>query len=146
MSAADEAYDRLHGVDGHTQAGEGQDQTSLAQADVDALRELLDLMENFPDNDQRARYLLTCNWMRAMTAHVAEFQWNALEMARKADIAERRAEEAEFHVEQLRDARDLAERRVEAVEALIEKGQLDEIEERWVRASDLRAALAEGAQ
>jgi hypothetical protein len=34
------------------------------QADVDALRELLDLMVNFPSNDQRARYLLGCNWMR----------------------------------------------------------------------------------
>ncbi|WP_372733575.1 hypothetical protein [Nocardioides sp.] len=34
------------------------------QADVDALRDLLDLMADFPDNDQRARYLLTCNWMR----------------------------------------------------------------------------------
>lgn len=34
------------------------------QSDVDALRDLLDLMENFADNDQRARYLLTCNWMR----------------------------------------------------------------------------------
>ncbi len=34
------------------------------QADVDALADLLDLMTNFPSNDQRARYLLTCNWMR----------------------------------------------------------------------------------
>lgn len=34
------------------------------QADVDALRELLDLLEGFRDNDQRARYLLSCNWMR----------------------------------------------------------------------------------
>lgn len=30
--------------------------------DVGELRDLLDLMETFPDNDQRARYLLTCNW------------------------------------------------------------------------------------
>lgn len=44
---------------------------------------------------------------------LAEFQYNALEMARKAEQAERRAEEAEFHVEQLRDARDAAERRIE---------------------------------
>jgi len=35
-----------------------------AQDDVDALRELLDLMVNFPSNDQRARYLLSSNWMR----------------------------------------------------------------------------------
>lgn len=53
---ADEAYDRLHGVDGHTQAD----------------------------------------------ARVSEFQWNALEMARKADQAERRAEDAEAEVERLR--------------------------------------------
>lgn len=34
------------------------------QADVDTLRELLDLMANFSDNDQRARFLLSSNWMR----------------------------------------------------------------------------------
>jgi hypothetical protein len=34
------------------------------QADVDALRALLDLMANFESNDQRARYLLSSNWMR----------------------------------------------------------------------------------
>lgn len=34
------------------------------QADVDALRDLFDLMADFPDNDQRARYLLSSNWMR----------------------------------------------------------------------------------
>lgn len=62
---ADEAYDRLHGVDGHAQAvtpryiSGGPD-----LADVAALRELLDLLENFSDNDQRARYLLSSNWMR----------------------------------------------------------------------------------
>lgn len=33
-------------------------------ADVDDLRDLLDLMADFPSNDQRARFLLTCNWMR----------------------------------------------------------------------------------
>lgn len=32
--------------------------------DVAALRHLLDMMGNFPSNDQRARYLLTCDWMR----------------------------------------------------------------------------------
>lgn len=55
----------------------------------------------------------------------AEFQWNALEMARKADLAERRAEEAEFHVEQLRDARDSAERRIERTERLIDSWERD---------------------
>lgn len=34
------------------------------QADVDALRSLLDLMENFGSNDQRARYLLCSDWLR----------------------------------------------------------------------------------
>lgn len=42
------------------------------QADVDALRALLDLMGDFPSNDQRARYLLTCNWMRDRDARMAE--------------------------------------------------------------------------
>lgn len=37
-------------------------------------------------------------------AQVAEFQHNALEMARKADLAERRAEDAEAEVERLRAA------------------------------------------
>lgn len=41
------------------------------QADVDALRDLLDLMENFPSNDQRARYLLSCDWMRDRGAQAA---------------------------------------------------------------------------
>lgn len=34
------------------------------QADVDVVRDLLDAMENYSDNDQRARYLLTSDWMR----------------------------------------------------------------------------------
>jgi cytochrome c-type biogenesis protein CcmH/NrfG len=40
------------------------------QADVDALRDLLDMMVNFRDNDQRARYLLGCNWMVARDARI----------------------------------------------------------------------------
>lgn len=35
-----------------------------AQDDVDALRGLLDLMSSFSSNDQRARYLLSSDWMR----------------------------------------------------------------------------------
>jgi hypothetical protein len=35
------------------------------QADIDALRDLLDLTASFTDNDQRARYLLTSNWMQS---------------------------------------------------------------------------------
>lgn len=38
---------------------------------------------------------------------VAEFQWNAVEMARKADQAERRAEGAEAELERLKAAADL---------------------------------------
>lgn len=58
-------------------------------------------------------------------ADVAEFQYNALEMARKAEQAERRAEEAECHIEQLRDARDRAERRVERAERLLDGWEQD---------------------
>lgn len=41
----------------------------------------------------------------------------SVENARKAEQAERRAEEAEYHIEQLREARDSAERRAERIEA-----------------------------
>jgi hypothetical protein len=34
------------------------------QADVDGLRELLDLVDGFNSNDQKARYILTSNWFR----------------------------------------------------------------------------------
>lgn len=61
----------------------------------------------------------------ALRVRLTEAQWNALEMARKADQAERRAEEAEFHVEQLRDARDRAERRVERTERLLDGWEQD---------------------
>jgi len=40
-------------------------------ADVAALTYLLDLMANFPSNEQRARYLLSCNWMRDHDAAIA---------------------------------------------------------------------------
>lgn len=39
--------------------------------DVDAVRGLLDLMEHFADNDQRARYLLSSNWLRDCVAAAA---------------------------------------------------------------------------
>lgn len=41
--------------------------------------------------------------LAASDVRVAEFQWNALEMARKADQAESRAEGAEAEVERLRE-------------------------------------------
>lgn len=47
------------------------DRWSLDQSDVDALRGLLDLMADFTDNDQRARYLLSSNWMRDRGAAAA---------------------------------------------------------------------------
>lgn len=62
---------------------------------------------------------------RIIATRIRESQWNALEMARKADIAERRAEEAEFHVEQLRDTRDGAERRIERAERLLDGWEQD---------------------
>ena len=34
------------------------------QEHVDGLRELLDLLDGFSSNDQRARYILTSNWFR----------------------------------------------------------------------------------
>lgn len=64
--------------------------------------------------DDRQSFLVA-DLVPVVTQIVAEFQHNAVEMARKAYLAERRAEEAEFHVEQLRDARDSAERRAEAL-------------------------------
>ena len=68
-------------------------------------------------------WIVTFN--RWLDARVAEFQHNTLEMARKADLAERRAEESEFHVEQLRDARDSAERRIERADALLDGWEHD---------------------
>ena len=43
-----------------------------AQADVDALRELLDLLATHQDNDQRARFLLSSNWLRENGARLAQ--------------------------------------------------------------------------
>lgn len=70
--------------------------------------------------DDRQAFLVS-DLVPVVSQIVAEFQHNALEMARKADLAERRAEEAEYHVEQLRDARDAAERRLERAEAETER-------------------------
>lgn len=41
-----------------------QTTTGPNQSEVDKLRELLDLMDGFSDNDQRARFLLSSNWLR----------------------------------------------------------------------------------
>lgn len=65
----------------------------------------------------RDAFFLVFERCNELKTEVAEHQHNALEMARKADLAERRAEEAEYHVEQLRDARDSAERSAERIEA-----------------------------
>ncbi len=53
--------------------------------DVAALTDLLDMLEHAPSNEQRARYLLSCNWMiergataSANAAHaLAEARWRA---------------------------------------------------------------------
>jgi hypothetical protein len=74
--------------------------------------------------DDRQAFLVA-DLVPVVTQIVAEFQHNALEMARKADLAERRAEEAECHIEQLRDARDRAERRVERTERLLDGWEQD---------------------
>ncbi len=100
----------------------------LTEAHKDALRAQL---ASWSGDDRQAflvshlalsRVLERCEELKTS---VAEHQWNALEMARKADMAERRAEEAEFHVEQLRDARDKAERRIERAERLIDSWEHD---------------------
>jgi len=41
-----------------------EDASRPDQADVDTVRRLLDLMAGFESNDQRARYLLSSNWLR----------------------------------------------------------------------------------
>jgi hypothetical protein len=69
--------------------------------------------------DDRQSFLVA-DLVPVVTQIVAEYQYAAVEMARKADIAESRAEEAEYHAEQLRDARDSAERRIERVERLLD--------------------------
>ena len=70
--------------------------------------------------DDRQSFL-TADLVPVVTQLIAEAQYNAVDMARKADIAERRAEEAEYHVEQLRDARDRAEQRIERAEDEVER-------------------------
>jgi hypothetical protein len=47
-----------------TQVAAEQELAGPRQEDVNSLRELLDLITNFSDNDQRARYLLSSNWLR----------------------------------------------------------------------------------
>jgi hypothetical protein len=74
--------------------------------------------------DDRQSFLVA-DLVPVVTQIIAEYQHAALEMARKADIAESRAEEAEYHVEQLRDARDSAERRLERAERLIDSWEHD---------------------
>lgn len=50
---------------------------------------------------------------------------NALEMARAVAQAKHRAEDAEYHIEQLRDALDIAKRRIERAERLIDAWEHD---------------------
>lgn len=50
--------------------------TGPRQSHVDDVRVLLDLMTDFTDNDQRARYLLSSNWLiqhgAAAASHAAD--------------------------------------------------------------------------
>jgi hypothetical protein len=41
-------------------------ETGPDERDVAELTYLLDIMGNFSSNEQRARYLLSCNWMREL--------------------------------------------------------------------------------
>ena len=59
-----------------------------------------------PVADYRAAFYRVLERCEELKAQVAEFQYNALEMARKADQAERRAEDAEAAFERLRSAAD----------------------------------------
>ena len=89
------------------------------------------------DDEGRGYYCDECPEMRKGDAsglvgpdgftrlHPAVATANAMEMARKAAQAERRAEDAEYHVEQLRDALDIAERRIERAERLIDSWEHD---------------------
>lgn len=45
--------------------------TAPAQSDVDTLRHLLDIMCNFTSNDQRARFLLSSDWIRDRDAELS---------------------------------------------------------------------------
>ena len=53
-------------------------------ADVDTLRGLLDLMADFADNDQRARYLLSSNWMRDKLDRLSGIEATSAQVAAKA--------------------------------------------------------------
>jgi hypothetical protein len=70
----DEPTVRLHevpaGVAAHSPVS-GPQLGPPDQHDVDELRELLDMMESFSSNDQRARYLLGSNWLRDRGAAAA---------------------------------------------------------------------------
>lgn len=58
------------------------------------------------DADYRAAFYRVLERCEELKTSVAEHQWNALEMARKADLAERRAEDAEAAIEATRDLLD----------------------------------------
>jgi len=46
-------------------------EVSPDSGDVAELTRLLDLLAEFPSNEQRARFLLTCNWMVERGAQAA---------------------------------------------------------------------------
>lgn len=114
MTAADEAYDRLHGVDGHTQAVTPRyTPEALTVERVSDWRDSLQLLHDLARGHDYAdaRDLAAgedaiaevCDVLTGVANQVAEHQRNALEMSRKAEQAERRAEGVEAEVERLRD-------------------------------------------
>lgn len=73
-----EAYRREHGLPSPTPGAVGPDLEDVAQ-----LTALLDLMADFPSNEQRARYLLTSNWLRERGAAAADLNAQQLEAVRR---------------------------------------------------------------
>jgi hypothetical protein len=72
------------------------------------LTALLDLMENFTSNEQRARYLLSSNWMREHGAAAAT--WGAVMRAEAEALREAADDlEAESHYPWARWLRDRAD-------------------------------------
>jgi hypothetical protein len=77
---------------------------NLDPRDVDQLRELLDTMAKFSSNDQRARFLLTSNWIRERGAAA---QANAAAM--HADIVAAWCEDSDLAAARAKLAQNAAE-------------------------------------
>jgi hypothetical protein len=110
--AGDAAYDRLHGPDGHIQSvTPGRIPPAYGLTDADRADLHARLVSWFGDDRQaflvsHLAPVIDRIKAEACAQATAEFQWNALEMARKADLATARAEAAEAEVERLLDDRE----------------------------------------